>query len=212
MTASGYYLGVITPAVVLVPIGVAVHKYAYWGRSEKIVFCYLVFSAIFNVLAVIAAHLYKNNLPLLHLYSILEFFLLSYLFKSFFQGGKVNRWLSFLPFSFSLLAVLYVFCTHSLFRYNSIPRFVSSIIILSFCLYFLFIDLTRIENNQSTFNFIIVVGLMIYFSSCSILFGLSQVTINNIALSSFLWKIHATIMAIMYLLFAFAFTSLKKAK
>ena len=207
------YMGIIVPSVVILPISIAIYKRSHWKESlaAKPLFAYLIFSAIFNIVSLITTYKHVNNLPLLHLYTVLEFWMMSILFKSIFNKHSVRKLLIYLSLSFSVFSIAYIMFTHSLFAYNTLPRFLESIIIVSFCIYFLYLDFSNIESNQSMFNFSVVVGLMLYFSSTSILFGLSNAILKNRTLNILIWNIHATIVLIMYLIFAWAFFRLKKA-
>ncbi|PTT02071.1 hypothetical protein DBR11_05880 [Pedobacter sp. HMWF019] len=205
------YPAVIAPSILVVPILIALIKRKYWLGPQKILFGYLLFSVFFNCIASITTFLHINNMPILHLYTILEFCLLCLLFRGIFEQQAMQKLLIYLLISFSLFAIAYVLLTHSLFRYNTLPRFLSSITIVGICLYFLYLNFANTEVNLSRFNFTTVIGLMLYFSSCSILFGLSQTLHNKASPGAliFVWNLHATIMAIMYLIFAWAFLRLK---
>lgn len=207
------YMGVIEPSVVILPISIAIYKRSYWKESlaAKSLLGYLLFSAFFNIVALVTTYMHVNNLPLLHLYTILEFWLMSVLFRSIFDGKRMRIFLIYLPLFFSVFSVLYIVFTHSLFLYNTLSRFLESMMIVGLCIYFLYLDFSNIELNQSMFNFSVVVGIMLYFSSASILFGLSNAILKNRILNILIWNIHATIVLIMYLIFAWAFFRLKKA-
>lgn len=206
------YMAVIAPSVIIVPLAVAIFKYAYWKNSlaEKIAFAYLIFSAFFNIVASVTTYMHINNLPLLHLYTVLEFWIVCIFFRNIFYAKPLRKLLFFLPLAFSVFSVLYIIWAHNLFGFNSLSRFLESMMIVGFCIYFLYLDFSNIVSSQSMFNFSIVVGLMLYFSSASVLFGLSNAILKNRVLNILIWNIHATIMLIMYLIFAWAFLRLKK--
>ena len=206
------YMGVIAPSVIIIPLAIASYKKKKdWGVSEKLLISYLLCSALFNVIAYLIAFKF-SNLPLLHLYTIIEFWLLCFLFRSFFIETNVRVILKYMAVCFTLFAVTYIVLSASLFKYNTLPRFLESILVLGQCIYFLYTDLTRVKSSQPTFNFVVVVGLMLYFSSSSILFAFSEIILQNQELSIIIWNIHATIMGIMYLMFAYAFLQLNKDK
>jgi hypothetical protein len=205
------YMSIITPSVLLVPIIIALVNRKYWLHPQKMLFGYLLFSAFFNCIAAITGFIRMNNMPLLHLYTVFEFCLLCLLLRSMFEQRGIRKLLIYLPICFSLFAIVYVLLTHSLFSYNTLPRFMGSIIIVLICIYFLYSNFANTEVSLPRFNFATVIGLMLYFSSCSILFGLSQTLHNKASAGAliFVWNAHATIMAIMYLIFAWAFLRLK---
>lgn len=206
-----YYMGVIVPSAIVLPVVAAVYKHRHWQMPEKLVCCYLVLSGIFNIVARITSARNINNLPLLHLYTVLEFCLLCMVLRSFFTQQRIRLLLVGLAIVFPILASLYISFTHSLYAYNTLPRFLGSLILVLFCIWFLVLDLSRIGANQSTFSFTVVTGLLLYFSSSSALFGLSESIRQNKGLNIIIWNIHATFVLVMYLIFTWAYLSIKRA-
>ncbi|HEU0226626.1 MAG TPA: hypothetical protein VFQ86_02730 [Arachidicoccus soli] len=207
------YMAVLAPSVILLPITIAVLKYGYWkhASAKRMAFAYLLFSAFFNIVASVTTYKNVNNLPLLHLYTVLEFWIIVILFRCIFKGNRIRKLLIYLAIAFSIFSVIYIMMTDSLFAYNTLSRFLESIMIVGFCIYFLYLDFSNIASNESMFNFSVIVGLLLYFSSASILFGLSNAILKNRIFNILIWNLHATIMLIMYLIFAWAFLRLKKA-
>ncbi|PZP48837.1 MAG: hypothetical protein DI598_09260 [Pseudopedobacter saltans] len=207
------YMGLIIPSIVLFPIIIALYNRKYWLVFVRMVFFYLLFSLFFIVFSLVTNNLYINNLPILHLYTVLEFIIICMLFRSFTEKKKDHYFFTYLAFLFVLFAIAYVVLTNSLYRFNTWPRFIGSLIIVFCCIYFLIKELVNEKKEKLTFKTIILFGLMLYFSSSSILFGMSQLLIGkSSAFTLLVWNIHATILAIMYLMFAWAFLQLKKEK
>lgn len=210
---SFIYMTIIVPSAIAAPIIVAATKLHICNKAQKTLFVYLTISALFNIAASITAERGINNLPGLHLYTVFEFCSVSILYRYLFTGILIKRLLVLMIFFFPLFSILYVIITHSLFTYNIYPRFTSSIIIVCLSLYFLHLDLSRLDHNQSAFNFIVVFGFLMYFSSCSILFLLSNyityITSNH-QLNRIIWNMHATLILINYILFTYAYASLKQ--
>lgn len=208
------FIGIVAPGAVLAPVAIAVYKTRYLARSERFFLLYLLFCGCFNLLAKLTAH--HNNLPLLHLYTVLEFCLLCACFRILFTGHGIRKLLSVLMICFPVFALLYVGYTHTLFVYNDVPRFVSSILLTLLCIYYLLDDLGRDFLSGypfSKFNFIAVVALLVYYSSCSALFGLSNylmVRNHDMKIDTIIWGIHAGFMMLMYLVFAAAYAIIKK--
>jgi len=205
-------MSIIVPSTIIIPISVALVNRKYWKASQRLSFYYLLLAAVFNIIATVTAGLNINNLPGLHLYTVLEFILLCLLLKSFFQKPFIKKTLTALIFLFPLLAVVYICFIGSIFTYNTLPRFAESMSLSLFCLYFLIQDLNNTTDNQANFNFTIVIGLLLYLCSTSTLFGASNYIIRHFDkhLYKFIWNIHATLVMLMYFIFAFAFYHLKK--
>lgn len=207
MRASTAYMGIVVPSSIIIPIIFALFKHRLWTLSEKLSFCYLLLSATFNTLAIITAIKKINNLPFLHLYTVLEFCLLCFVLRSILEKNNflLRKALKVASFTFPIFAVVYILLTNSLYTFNVLPRFLSSIILLIFCLATLFSGLSKIEKTISAFNFQAIVALLIYFSSSSVLFGLIEYVRTDKELNRILWCMHATLVLFMYLIFARAY-------
>ena len=176
---------------------------------------YLALSGGFNLLAKLTAH--TNNLPLLHLYTVLEFCLLCFFYRSLSVHQRSRKNFLLLSIAFVVLAAAYVLFTRSLFTYNALPRFLSSITLtllgIRFMAYRLGSGLEAVPSPHSRFSFIAVIALLLYFSCCSTLFGLSNYFMLHNAdmeIDTLIWNIHAIFMSTMYLIFAAAYLILKK--
>lgn len=211
MRASDY-TGIIVPSFVVLPIVVALFKTKKWEAPQRLSFFYLVLSGLFNILAKVTAVHKINNLPLLHLYTILEFVLLCALFKSIFIETRIKKFLTIIMVVFPLIALGYIFSTDALFSYNPLPRFLEGLVLMLLCIYFLMLDLNRLDHNHSMFSFTIIVGMLLYFSSSLILFALPELIRENKDMNRLIWSIHATFVLMMYICFTVAFIKLKKNK
>ncbi|WP_124635812.1 hypothetical protein [Taibaiella sp. KBW10] len=166
---------------------------------------------LFNLIAVSTAYLKIKNLPFLHLYTVLEFCTLSLLFKSLLKGKVINNILSISIVLFPIVAIGYIGYNDALYKHNVLPRFLSSMSITILCVYFLIRDLTQIKDNQSVFSFMVIVGLLLYFATCSTLFGFSSKIMEMPdKINDLLWNIHASMALIMYLIFAYAYFKLNR--
>jgi len=209
---STFYMGVIVPSAILLPLVIALFQYRYWQMPERLVFFYLLLSGVFNLAAKLTSDRAVNNLPLLHLYTVAEFCLLAAVFRSIFTVAWIRRALLALMILFPVVAWIYIRQTDSLFSYNVVPRFLSSLLLTGLCLYFLIRDLARPADARSRFNLIVVVGMLLYFSGASALFGLAESIRQDKELNTVIWNIHATFVLIMYLIFGVAYLNIPKTK
>jgi hypothetical protein len=202
-------MSVLVPSAIVLPVSAAIVRHKRWKAPEKNIFFYLVFSGVFEVIATSMARRGINNMPLMYLYTIMEFCILGFTLRCFFTNKKVRILLTWLIIFFPVITIAYIYFTASLFAFNTIPRFVSSLILMVFCLYFLIENLVNIHTYNSAFKFSIVVGLLIYFSSSSTLFGLITYVPLYKTINTFFWTMHATLELIMYLIFTVAYIRLK---
>lgn len=204
------YMGIIVPLAGLLPIIMALLRRKYWNNQARILLLYLCLAGLFNIIAKLTAVAGMNNLPYLHLYTVLEFTLLCTYLKSFHEGHRHKLLFNSLIVGFLILSLWYAFIKDRLFSFNQIPRFLDSLIISVVCLYYLLKDLGSTVSNLSRFQFLTLAGLLFYYSCGSVLFGLSGKLMDMPrSITSLIWSVHATLLLLMYILFAIAFYSLK---
>lgn len=199
---------IIVPCVGLLPIIVGLLRKRYWNEQARILLIYLCLSALFNLIAKLTAG--SNNMPYLHLYTVLEFTILCIYLRSFSKDSRHKLLFNSMIIGFLLLSLWYAFVKDKLFVFNEIPRFLGSLVVSVTCLYYLLKDLGSTVSNLSRFQFLTLAGLLFYYSTCSVLFGLSGELMKlpkNIA--TLLWIIHSTLNLLLYILFTIAFYSLK---
>jgi hypothetical protein len=206
------YMRIIVPALIILPIIVAISRRKYWGLPEKAILAYLVISAFFNTLAALLAARGINNLPLLHLYTVLEFISITSFFYFSTDRKKDKQVIKVLWFVFPMLTIANVLYLHSIYLYNLIPRSTGAIIILILCINFLMRSLSFSASRVPFFAFAVVVALLLYFSGSLTLFALSDFIIANKTINWLIWNTHATFVLIMYLIIAVAYFKTGKDK
>ena len=209
------FVGVIAPSFIVAPVSAAIYKIRHWNPSERFFVLYLLLCSIFNALAALTAK--QNNLSLLHLYTLLEFGILGGFFRMIIVNRAIRTFLLIAIVCFPVFATIYAIATHSFMVYNALPRFLSGIVLTLLCIVFLVTELKQDlqatpGESYTTFNVIVVIGLLTYFSSCSALFGLSNyfmVHNSSMKIDSLVWSLHACFMILMYLIFTAAYLSIK---
>ncbi len=204
------YTSVIVPGVILLPIIIAIIRKKYWGPPEKVVFIYLLLSVLFNVLAALLAARSINNLPFLHLYTVLEFLLITVFFYVSTTGKNERKIIRYLWIIFPVIALINILHLNSIFLYNQIPRSIGAIIVLILCIHFFMKSLSFYADPVPFFNFATVVAFLLYFSGSLALFSLSNFIIGNKTINLLIWNTHATFVLIMYLIIAVAYFKTRK--
>lgn len=203
-------MGVIVPCAVLLPIAIALYKHAYWNTPAKFILAFLLLSATFNLIARLTAH--SNNLPYLHLYSVLEFSVLFGFFRSLISATVIRRLFLAGILLFPLMALFFLLTQGSIYAFNHIPRFISSMLITISSVCFLLKDIGSIQSDFSMFLFTVLTGLLLYYTTCSTLFIFSNELMHlPKAKATIIWNIHASFNLLMYLLIAFGFYQLKRS-
>src|SRR5690606_34453673 len=94
---------------------------------------------------------------------------------------------------FPVISMVYLLAAGSLYQFNHVPRFISSVGITMMCLYFLLKDIGSIQSGYSMFLFVAIIGLLLYYSTCSTLFILSNELMHiPEQRATMIWNIHAT--------------------
>lgn len=206
------YIGILVPVSILFPLTAAIGRNPLLSRAAKSIVHYLAFSALINAVSILVARKGINNLPLLHLFTPLEFALLCR-FYCLSLNLKRKTYLFFL-IGFTLLSFLNSVLMQSIFSFNTYARSLEALFLLVFSL-LLFYNLLISEqtaewyhNPISWFN----IGIFLYFSGSLFLFLLSQVLLQDKFFNETAWVIHATLVLIMYLFFTAAFFSYKKQR
>lgn len=199
------YMGVIVPASIVLPLIAAIASKKYWTSSHKIILVFLMISAVVNTLASYLANKGINNLPLLHIYTVLEFTVITAFFYSLTER-KIDRQIIIgLWIAFPLLSLYNVWRLNSIYLYNQLPRSVGAIMILIFCVSYLMRSLNFTAKKDPFFPFAVVVALLLYYSGSLTLFALSNFIFGNKELNLMLWDTHATFVMIMYFIIAIAY-------
>lgn len=202
----------IVPLSILIPIGILLLKYSYADKKAKIVFYYLIFAGLTNATAIYLSSNGIRNLPLLHIYTIVEtIFFLSY-FKVIFVDKATRQLLSI---AIIVLPVFFVFnflFLQSLYEFNTYTRPLEAILLTVICLIFMYRS-GFVDNWLKLTSSWINVGILIYFPTATIIFILSNYIVfksSNRAINTIVWDIHSILVLGMYLAFAKGFSLIKK--
>jgi hypothetical protein len=180
-----------------------------WLRPYAKTICwYLVISAIVNTIGTILGRVYHiNNLPLIHIFTLLEMLLLFLFYSQVLDITKQNTWFKILVGVFILINFINILFFQSIFQYNSYTRTIEALIAILFSLNY-FAKLAAIETRVARHpGFYFNAGIFLYFSGAFMLFIFSNFLIAKLNTANFLtlWNIHAGLFFLMYLFFTTGF-------
>jgi len=210
------YDAIVVPASVVIPIAAGLIKKHYKHKCLKVIFSYLVFSGISDIAERLLGMNHINNLPLLHFYTLIEFLFILRFFQIVFDDMPVTKLIRWLMLIFSGFCIIDFIFIQSIYQFNSYPRPIAALIIIGFCIFYFF-KYSESEHLQSwgkePINWV-VTGLLVYFGSSlfhfaflNILYEKASFKINYIFAT-----IHATLVMVMYLLFAVGFLNAKNER
>jgi hypothetical protein len=215
LSANLIYTGIIVPASVLIPIGIATYKIKYANKSLKTIWYYLLMDGCSNIVASILADFHINNLPVLHIFTILELLILGYFYLSILKDKKARRVVKYVMVIFPLFCIINLIFFQSIYHFNTNARPVEALIIMACSLaYFAQINDEGTEWSINPLNWINT-GILLYFSGALFIFSFSNLVVSHIskryfAINTLMWNIHATLVLIMYLLIAKGFSKWRK--
>lgn len=216
-SASLTFMGLIVPASVLIPISIALIKYKRADRVLLLIFYYLLLDGAVNLIAVVLSDYQINNLPLLHIYTILEFLLLSFFYIKILKDPLARNIIKFLMLIFPVLCVINFLFFQSIFRFNTYTRPLEVLLIMAYCLtYFAQANEANDIKAWSSNSIIwINIGILLYFSGALFVYSFSNLTTAYTSpkyklVNLFIWDIHAGLLLCMYLLFSWGFYICRK--
>jgi len=205
-------VGYIVPLSILLPIGVFLTKYRKAPQATKYLFWYLVVALLINFSALVVVKMGKRNLPLLHLYTLVEaVFFLAY-FRAIFNSPKIKKVLTILMVGFPLLCIINFLFIQDIFTFNTYTRPLEAIMLTFICLLY-FYNSDFVENwLKSPINWLNI-GVLIYFPIAAIIFILSNYFTfvgRNLEMTRLIWNVHAILVFAMYLIWTKGFSLIQK--
>lgn len=202
----------IVPLSILIPILFGLLNFKAAKAGPRLLFYYLLASGLINLGALVLIAYRMKNLPLLHLYTIVEAVLILSYFRTLFVDPLIKKVLLFITILFPLLCIINFTFIQSIFTFNTYTRPLEAILITFFCLLYLYksgFTENFINKPTSWFN----IGILMYFPVVCIIFILSNYMVfvtKNKAMNSIVWHFHAAMSMVMYLAWAKGFSLIKK--
>ena len=211
---SKFFMSVLVPWSILLPVGIGLFKLNLLPKNARIIWYYLLVSAVINFAAsFIGRRLHVNNLPLIHLYTAIEGVLFCWFYKTTLQAPKNSLLFRLLPVLFVLLCIINALFFQSIYTYSSYTRSLEAIMCILFALNY-FARMATTNNSKKiillpAFHF--NTGIFLYSSGAFMLFVFSNFIFNlSDADYYIIWVIHAGFVLCMYLFFSTAFLLCKK--
>lgn len=179
--------------------------FLFWKRLNtpfRRLFYFLIWNAVIEILAFAFMQSGYNNLPLLHMYTLGEFILFSYFYKSLIKKPNAfHKTYWYFVIGGSVLIVLNSIFIQDIFDFNAIAKtFVQISIICYAVLYFY----NLVENqgfSEATSKSLRLVNsaILIYYSGSLFVFMCIKVSFENSEILTMFWAFNA----VLYLIFQF---------
>jgi hypothetical protein len=209
------FAGIVVPASIIIPVTVAVARRHQWKNSFRFIFLYLCFSLAASIASRVMASRGINNMPLVHIDTIVEMLLFSLFFQAALPHRNQRRLIRICMLLFCILSLVNFSFFQSIYQFNTYTRPLEAILMISISLLY-WLQPDRDEEAHERWIDIpenwIVSGILLYFASAMFLFIFSNYLIDQFSKQAniFIWNLHAAIVLLMYGLFTIGFYKCKK--
>ena len=171
---------------------------------------YLIFIGTLTEVTTFMLAQYKiNNLPFLHLYTILEFLLLTRIFQQNIKSGFPSIGFRGIQLFIVSFAFWYAFLWKSLWVHNDLVRFMAGIFIMFYCVLFFYdtikkLNITHLEKSPI---FWISTGVLLYYLTNFVFFLFTNneiLVLMEQRTSLMLWGIYIMMNIVKYIFFGIA--------
>ena len=207
------FTGYIVPAAVLLPIVIGLINSKYWNRAAKIIFIYLLINGSFDLVINILALRHINNLPLVHLFTVVEFISISFFYQDVLKISRNSIAFILLQLGFVIACIVNAMFFQDIHTFNSYTLSLNALILMIFAVN-LFAKLFTQQSSKKVSSFPVFwynTGLFLYFSGSFIYYVFSNYLLY-VSRRSFdiIINLHAGFVLIMYIFLAIGFMKCKK--
>jgi hypothetical protein len=204
------YIAIITPASIVIPLAVGIVRYRRLWPSCRPVLLYLLVAGLVNGMASVLAFNRIKKMTLLHVFVVLEFLLLAWFYRLILTG-RTHAAAGWLCFFFPLLAAANALFLQDIHTNPTLTRSLEAFLISAFAVSWFFRsppdDTTG--RNEAESLFWINSGVFLYFAGAFFLFLFTRTLLHKPG-EVLVWRIHATLVLLMYLLITIGFFKSKR--
>ncbi len=208
------FMGVIVPLSILLPLFFGIYQYNALTRPARYILLYLAVSGIINLSATIIGKFYhSNNLPLLHILTVLELYIFVLFYQQLLFSSRILVMFRLLPLVFLAACVFNAVFFQDIYTYNSYARSLEALIIMLLAINY-FAKIAASPQGSKIYalpGFWFNTAAFLYFSGAFMLFIFSNFIVRVSRYNfNIIWNIHASLVLLMYVLFTIGFVKCKK--
>ncbi len=191
------------PWVMLIPFLISILRYKYFQAEFKTITFYMILSVITQIISYIFWRYKKNNLPILHLYTIVEFLIILNFFFEIHKGFLSQKFFLVTAIVFPILSVINSVWIQNIYTFNTYSRSLEALLFIFLSVSWFISEVSQFEEKKTNSLALryIVSGFLIYFTGSIVLFSFDN-EINKLIAEYVLniWFIHTTLLMFLYLL------------
>lgn len=197
------WLITLSPLWLLAPVTIVCVRYRQLSDTSRRIGFYIGLAATTSLVTWIMWRNRANNLPVLHVYTVLEFYMVSWFFNLALRGF-MPRWLiPGLVIGFTVFAVLNTLFLQPLMVFNTYARGLEALLIIIYSVMLMsrILHESKVSNLQSYPAFWFSVAFLAYFSLSLFLFALSDHILQaSLTTRQMIWAMHSIFALVFYLL------------
>lgn len=197
---NGVFYGAI--GSLFLAVGIAAFRYHLLKKELRYIVALLGLGVLAEIVSYILGKLTGNNLPALHLYTILEFNIIALFYFSFFGYFYDRRLVPFLMIGFTGFAVFNSIFIQKITEFNTYARGLEALLVIVFallCFYKMLMELNT-KRPEKHPVFWINTGFLFYFAGSLTLFILSNLVLKeNKAFNYLSWGLHSCLLILLHL-------------
>ncbi len=188
----------IISLLIFIPIVVLIFNYKYLTKSLKIILYLLAIGFLFNSIEIILASFKIRNVPLFHLYTVIEFVLISLYFYFLTKRDFFKKIIRIFLVIFFVVVVLNKIFLETIDKLDNYTLTIESIFLLILSSIYLTEYLTdNLIVKIRDYKFLLAIGFMIYFGGNLFVFALSN--------EFDIWLIHNILLLLLWSIYTLAF-------
>lgn len=197
----------IASSSLIIPVICGLFLYRNLNKVLRGALLYLMVALLFQVVSSLLVTYNVNNLPVLHLYTVVRFGFLSWIFIQLLDSSFLKRVIFANVFFLLFFSIGNSWLFQSLFEFNTNTLTIEGILLIIYSVLYLFQILRqlKIREVEKHFSFWLVSGILYYFAGNFFLFNLSNflLEIEPFKFSEY-WHIHSVNLLLFYTAFTVA--------
>jgi hypothetical protein len=163
---------------IIIPSVIGIVRYKGLSMPLKFITLLLTLGLINEALMIALSALKVNNLFTIHFYALVEIIFLSLYFHRQIESQHLRKVVIVITIALSAFSIIYAFTGNNIAQFNSIPRAIE-------CVYFsilscvLFYEMSDISRKVDESDYYVNGAILIYFTSCFIIFAFSKYIASN---------------------------------
>ncbi|WP_045114865.1 hypothetical protein [Microscilla marina] len=188
-----FVLANVSVASILLPAILAIILFKKQTLPLKILSILLWVGVLVEIVARTLAIYKLPNLPALHVYVVIEFALLAWMYQLYLHKTYARYVIPVIIIAFTIFSIINSLFIQSIYTFNTYSRPISNLLLIIFALSYFYKMLRELKVRylEKAPMFWVNTGILIYFSGSLFLFIFSNYIVSDKGLLLLMWNIHS---------------------